>query len=165
MLSIRNRWTLPMAFIAAVTLSACDDTIDPDPDEPSIATMRIVVGSGGSAQTVNVARTGCSATGGPVTLSLNVTTPVAISFLNAAGQPDAISNDATIFRVAGATIGTTTAAEPVPTPGTITWARTGNFTGTLRGTAATTSGSVTFSAFHIQEGHPDFECAVSITVQ
>jgi hypothetical protein len=164
MLSIRNRWTLPMAVIAALTLSACDDVNDPE-DEPDIATMRIVVGSGGSAQTVNVARTACAATGGPITLSQNVTTPVAISFLNAAGQPDAIANDADEFRVAGATSGTTTAAEPVPTPGTITWARTGNFAGTLRGTAATTSGAVTFSALHIEEGHADFECAVSITVQ
>jgi hypothetical protein len=165
MLHIRNRWTLPLALVSALTLSACEDVSDPEEEEPDIATMRIVVGSGGSAQTVNVARTGCTATGGPITLAQNVTTPVTISFLNAAGQPDANASDATIFRVAGATSGTTTAAEPAPTPGTITWARTGNFAGTLRGTAVTTSGSVTFSAFHIEEGHPDFECAVAITVQ
>jgi hypothetical protein len=150
--------------MAALTFTACDDTSDPEP-EPEIETMRIVVGSGGGAQTVNVARSGCTASGGPIALTLNATTAVAISFLNGAGQPDVIANDPAVFRVAGASTASAIAPEPVPTPATITWARTGNFAGTLRGTAATTAGSVTFSALHVEEGHADFECAVSITVQ
>jgi hypothetical protein len=159
-----NRWTLlPLAAFAL----ACNDTTDPEP-EPEIATMRILVGTGANQQTVNVAKSGCVRTGNPITLALNTTTNISISFLNAAGQPDAVANDAAIFTVAGTTPPGTAgapAAEPAPTPSTIVWARTGNFTGTLRGSAATTAGSVTFSALHMEEGHADMECAVAITVQ
>lgn len=156
----RNHLALPLAFL--MTIAACKDTADPEP-EPEIVTMRITIGTG-TAQTVNVAKSGCVASN-PIVLALNATTAITISFLNAAGQPDAIANDPATFRLAGAATATTVAPEPVPTPSTITWARTGTFAGTLRGTAATTSGTATFSALHVEEGHADFECAVAIIVQ
>jgi hypothetical protein len=165
MVSRRNYLILPIAVLAAMTISACQDTSDPEP-EPEIATLRLTVGTGAGAQTVNVAEANCAASA-QIMLTINTTTPISASFLNAAGQADAIANDPDIFVLAGATSvgGTTVAPEPVPTPSTITWARTGSFAGTLRGTATTTTGSVTFSALHIEEGHADFECAVSIRVQ
>jgi hypothetical protein len=150
--------------VGTVLLGACNDTTDPEP-EPEIATMRILVGSGANAQTINVAKSGCVRTGNPITLTVNTTASIAVSFLNAAGQPDPVANDPAIFKVAGSTTGGTTAPEPVPTPASIVWTRTSGFAGTLRGSAATSSGSVTFSALHIAEGHPDFECPVAITVQ
>ena len=165
MLRGREYLMLPLAFLVALTISACQDTIDPEP-EPEIATMRLTVGTGAGAQTVNVTNANCAASA-QIALTINATTPISATFLNAAGQADAIANDPDVFVLAGATAigGTTVAPEPVPTPNTITWARTGAFAGTLRGTASTTTGSVTFSALHITGGHLDFECAVSIRVQ
>jgi hypothetical protein len=167
MIARQKTWMLPLAFVAALTLSACEDTNDPPP-EPEIDAMRIVVSpTGAASQTVTVAKDGCVRTGNPITLALNTTTPIAISFLGEDGQPHDEANDPAIFTAAGATpqAGGSPAAEPAPTPASIVWARTGSFAGTLRGSAATTTGSVTISALHIEEGHADFECAVAITVQ
>ena len=146
------------ALLFGFALAACQDTMDPH-EEPDIASMRITVGTG--AQTVNVS--GSCAASAPIALTLNATTPIAVVFLNAAGQPDPVANDASEFRLAGDAL-VAGGPEPAPTPTTIVWTRTGPFAGTLRGSAATQSGAVALSAFHIEEGHADYGCSVPITV-
>ena len=148
------------ALLALAGLGACLDTTDPD-EEPDIAAMQVVVGTGAGAQTVTVSRIGCQASGS-VALTVNVTTPIAVTFLNTAGQADPVANDPALFRLAG-DADVEGGPEPAPTPTTIVWARTGPFAGTLRG-SATTTGSVALSAYHLEEGHADFGCALPIMV-
>jgi hypothetical protein len=147
--------------IAALTLAACKDVSDPDP-EPEIETLRLTV-STPNPQTITIATNpGCAVSNGPITIPINTAVAVSASFRNAAGQPDPIANDFTAFRLSGSD--NPTGAEPTPSPSTIEWTRTGPFTGILSGSAATT-GSVQFSAFHLEEGHEDWgPCTVPITV-
>ena len=154
-------WKVRCALAAiALVAAACNDTTDPEP-EPDISTMRITIGSGGGVQTVNVSAN--CAVSAPIALTMNTTTPVAVVFLNAAGQPDPIANDASVFRLAG-DADVAGGPEPAPNPSTIVWARTGSFAGTLRGSASTLTGSVALSAFHLEEGHADYGCAVPVQV-
>jgi hypothetical protein len=149
-------WTL--CSIALLALTACKDTTDPD-HEPDVATLRLVVGTT-NAQTVTVA-TGCAVTGGPISLTVNQARTVSATFLNASGQPDPVANDADEFQLAGGE----GQADPVPSPSSITFTRSGPFTGSLTGTAATTAGSMFVSLLHPVEGHEDWgPCAVPITV-
>lgn len=152
----KGLWIVAALFAAV----ACSDTTNPKP-EPDIASMRIVVGSGASALTVNVS--GSCVASQPISITVNTTTAMTVTFLNAAGQPDPVANDPAIFRLAG-NADVPGGPEPAPTPTSIVWARTGPFAGTLRGSVATTSGSVALSALHIDEGHADFGCNVPIVV-
>ncbi len=150
-----------VALALALAVGACDDTDPVGEAEPDIVTMRITVGTAAPA-TVNVTVDGCVESG-PIMIPINTTVPITVVFLDAAGQPDPIASDPTVFRLTGSDA--PHGAEPAPTPATIVWARTGQFAGTLRGSAATTTGSVFFSAFHEEEGHEDAgPCEVPITV-
>lgn len=157
MFDIAKRASLVLCAILAVT--ACKDTADPEP-EPDVSSLRLTIGAT-NAQTVNVATNpGCAVTGGPITLKVNTPTAITGSFLNAGGTADPIANSSD-FRMAG----TTTNGEIAPTPNTITFTRTGNFSGTLNGTATTTAGSASFALVHIEEGHADWgPCTVAISV-
>lgn len=156
--------TLATACALAMTATACDDDPIAVEEEPEIAVLRLTVTpTGGTAQTVNITKAGC-AQSAPIALTLNNTATVSASFLNAAGQPDEIANDPDDFRLAG-DADVANGPELAPTPTTIVWTRTGAFAGTLRGSAATTTGSVKVSGFHIEEGHADFGCTATITVQ
>lgn len=151
-----QKWKLiPLA--AALLLGACKDTTEPE-DEPNVAALRLTVGTT-NAQTINIA-TGCVVSGGAINLTANQARAISASFLNAAGQPDPIANDAGEFQLGG----NTGQNDPTPTPSSITFSRTGAFSGTLTGTA-TTTGSVFLSLLHIEEGHADWgPCAVPISV-
>lgn len=147
---------------AALTLASCKDVSDPEP-EPEIETLQLTV-STPNPQTITVATNpGCAVTGGPITIPINTTVAISASFRNAANQPDPIANDPAIFKLTGSD--NPSGAEPAPTPATIVWTRTGPFAGTLRGSVATTAGSVQFSAFHLEEEHEDWgPCTLPITV-
>lgn len=154
-----NRMT-SLALVLALAIGACDDT-DPVEAEPDIVTMHITVGTATPA-TVNVVVDGCVESG-PITIPINTTVPITVAFLTTGGVPDPIASDPTIFKLTGND--TPHGAEPAPTPASIVWTRTGQFAGTLRGSAATTTGSVFLSAFHMEEGHEDAgPCEVPITV-
>ena len=152
------RSTQLLMIASLFIVAACKDTSDPD-HEPDVATLRLTIGST-NPQTVNVA-TGCAVTGGPINLTVNQARTITASFLNAAGQPDPIGNDAEEFQLGG----NTGQSNPTPTPSSITFTRTGAFTGSLMGTTATTGGSVFLSLWHTEVAHPDWgPCAVPITV-
>ena len=153
-------WTVTSVFFGALlATAACKDTNGAE-EEPDISSLRLTIGAA-NAQTVTIgSNPGCSVTGGPITIPINTTVSVTGSFLNSANSPDPVANDATVFRMSG-----NDGAEIAPTPTTIVWTRTGPFTGTLRGSAATTTGSMQVVAFHLEEQHEDWgECTVPITV-
>lgn len=135
-------------LVAGLALGACgDDPAAPD-DEPKVATMRLVVG----AQTVNVSEGGV-VTGGPIVLATGVDVPVVATFLRANGSPDPLVTSAT-FRL-----------DVQPGTSAVTFTRTGPFAGTLRGAQSGTT-QLSFSLFHLEEGHPDFgPFTVPATVQ
>lgn len=107
-------------------------------DEPQIATLRIAAG----AQTINISDNG-TVTGGPLTLTVGTARAITATALKADGMPETLVTDAE-FRL-----------DVTPAAGTVTFARTGPFAGSLTATAA---GSTTISVqlFHIIENHPDF---------
>lgn len=149
---------LPAALLAL----ACRDTTH-DEHKIDVQTMRLTITTAGStsSQTVTVASNpGCAVTGGPIALTVNQPRTVAAAFLNAAGAPDPEANNPAEFQLAGGT----GQPNPTPTPASITFNRTGAFSGTLTGSAATT-GSVFLSLLHPREGHADWgPCSVPITV-
>ena len=148
-------------LVAAAAVMACKDTTDPH--EVDVASLRLTIATPGTAntQTVTIASNpGCAVSGGPIALTVNQARTVTATFLNGAGTADPVANDADEFQLAGGE----GENNPTPTPGTITFTRTGAFSGTLTGSAAT-SGSVFFSLLHLEEGHEDWgPCAVPITV-
>lgn len=149
---------LMLGLAIALGAGACKDTTTRDP-EPDIATLQLTIGTP-SAQVVTVASNpACQVTGGSIVLPVNTTVSVAASFRNTAGAADPIANDPAVFRLSG-----DAGAELEPSPPSIVWARTGPFSGTLRG-SATTTGSVEVAAFHIDEGHEDWgPCTVPLVV-
>lgn len=139
-----------VVLVLALASTACgdDDPAEPD-DEPEFATMRLVVG----AQIVNITRDNCSVSGGPINLVVNTSTAVAATFLLANGSADPVVTSAGYeLRVS-------------PNNANVTFARTGPFAGTLRGTA-TGSTAATFELYSVEHGHSEAECRnVPITVQ
>ncbi len=128
-------------------LAACKDNTGPEEAEPEVVSMRITLASGATA-TVNASGT----VTGTLTIPAGTATGFTIEFLNAAGAPDPLVTAAE-FR-----------ASVTPATG-ITFTRTGNFAGTLRGDAAGTV-SVRFGLLHIEENHDDFgpfPVSVSVT--
>ena len=107
--------------------------------EPDVASLRLTVGN----QTINVSDNG-TVTGGPITLTAGGNATVTAAFLNAAGTQDPIAHGAD-FQLN---------ATPASTA-TVTFARTGAFTGTLNGVAAGTT-TLEVSLFHTVEMHADF---------
>ena len=150
---------MAVPFACLMLLGACRDTTDPEP-EPEVASVRLTIG-GTTLQIVTIATNpGCAVTGGPINLTVGQARTLAATFLNDAGDPDPVANDAATFKLGG----NEGQADPTPTPGTITFSRTGAFTGTLTGSAAT-SGTVFLSLLHVEEGHEDWgPCSVPISV-
>jgi len=149
---------LPVAAVLA--FGACKDTTDPD-HEPDVASLRLTIGGTGGQVVTIATNPGCAVTGGPITLPANQARTMTATFLNDAGDPDPVANDATEFTLAG----NTGQADPTPSPASITFARTGAFSGTLTGTTATTAGTMFVSLLHSEEGHEDWgPCSVPITV-
>jgi hypothetical protein len=118
-------------------LAACKDSTGPGEAEPEVATMRITLASGASA-TVNASGT----VSGSLTIPAGTATGFTVEFLGASGAPDPLVTAAE-FR-----------ASVTPATG-ITFTRSGNFEGTLRGDAAGTV-TVRFGLLHIKENHNDF---------
>ena len=137
--------------LIALSVAACEDSEEPDLDEPDITTVRLTVGS----QTINISES-CAVTGGPIQIGAG-NTPLAATFLLDNGSPDPVVTSlnyelrATVANTALATI-----------------ARTGAFTGTLARVAPGTT-SITVVLFHDDddddEEHNDFSCAVPLQVQ
>lgn len=157
--TLRHLRTLTLLGALALVAAACEDTADPEP-EPEVETLRLTIGTT-NTQTVNIASNpACTVTGGPISLTVNQARTITASFLNSAGQPDPIAMDDDHFQLGG----DEGEMNPTPTPSSITFSRTGSFSGTLTGTAAT-QGSVFLSLVHIEEAHEDWgPCAVPITV-
>lgn len=128
-------------FVAVSTLvaglGACKNNTGPDEVEPEVATMRITLANGATAS-VNASGT----VTGTLTLTAGSATAFTVEFLTASGAPDPVVTPA-VFQ-----------ASVTPNAG-ITFARTGNFTGTLRGDATGTV-TVRFGLLHTKENHNDF---------
>jgi len=138
---------------AAIAFGGCKKKSTEVEQEPEVATMRLTIGTGATAQTVNVNAATGVVTGGPISIKVNTATTIAATWLKADGSTDAIASTSEFqLNIAGLS------------PTSITFARTGDFTGTLTGTATTTSGTGMFSLFHKGEGHEEFEWAVTIHV-
>jgi hypothetical protein len=136
MFSIAITRRLAAALLLSANATACKESTDPGENEPEVASIRLTVG----ASTVTIAENG-AVTGGP----LRITTadqPLTASFLKADGSVESLVTSSE-FRL-DVTGGTG-----------VTFARTGPFAGTIRGSAATTS-TVTVSLFHLIENHADF---------
>ena len=129
-----TKWMRAAALALVIpAFVACDDSEGPD-DEPEIATVRLTIGT--QTATMNPAGT----VTGAVTLTRNTATPVTAVALAANGEVISLGND---FRL------------DLATTGGITFARTGNFSGTLTGATAGT-GTVQVCVLHIEENHCDF---------
>ena len=144
---IRSKWMAPVLAFALIASACGDDPVDAGP-EPDVATMRLVVG----AQTINVNADNGVVTGGPIVIAANTNVSVTATFLRADGSPDPL--------VTGSAYG----LDVVPSLPSMTFTRTGPFTGTLRGTVAGST-TVQFGLLHLGPGHTEFEHFVSVTVQ
>ncbi|MDX2193928.1 MAG: hypothetical protein NW201_11275 [Gemmatimonadales bacterium] len=144
------------ALVAAGVFTAACGGSTGDGSEPAVATMRLTITpAGGAAQVVNVNSSGV-ATPASITLPVNTNATIASQWLRADGSADPLVT-ATTFRL-----------EVRNLPGSMTFTRTDNFSGTLRATAAGNfaGGSAPrFELFHIQENHEDFgPFSVPVTV-
>lgn len=129
----------PFVAITALVLAlgACKDQTGPAKAEPEVTTMRITLANGATAS-VNAAGT----VTGSLSIPAGTSTAFTVEFLTAAGVADPLVT-AAVFQ-----------ASVTPNTG-ITFTRTGNFAGTLRGAAAGTV-TVRFGLLHIEENHDDF---------
>ena len=148
MVGIRSR-SVAALLAAVISMSACSDSDPADAgDEPNVASIVLTVGG----QTVTWTRATGAVTGGPIIISAGSTNPVSATFLMANGSADPLVTSATFeLRV-------------TPANTTVTFARTGAFTGTLTGAAAPGNTSATFALFHLAEGHNEYDFSVPITV-
>ena len=143
----RNRRAAALSLLLALPLfTACGDDDEADDHEDVPATMEITV----AGQTVLVTETG-AVTGGPITIAAGQTAPLTAVFR--ADDGDVLTFDSD-YELRGASNAS----------GIITFARNGQFTGTVTGVAAGTT-TITFQLFHIPEGHDDFEQSVPFVVQ
>jgi hypothetical protein len=147
--AFRTRRLFHFVLICALigTYTACSDDEEED-DEPTIGSMRIIVGT----QTVTVSSSGV-VTGGPIVIPTG-NTAISATFLLPNGQVET-KVDAATFRLDVATDNAAMAS----------FTRIGAFNGTLVGG---TKGSTVlrFALFHLAEQHNDFgPFPVPVTVQ
>jgi hypothetical protein len=141
---IRARRLAPL-LLALAFVTACDnDPVEPGDPADDIATIRLTAGTA----TVNITEGGAQ---GGLTIPLGATS-VTATFLDVAGDSVTIGGEFEIRLTSS-------------NSALVTFARTGQFAGTLTGVAAG-SAIVAVELFHTGEGHSDFgPHNLTVTVQ
>jgi len=147
--SRRHRGLLSLALLLLVpAFSACsdDEEVEEDPAE-AIEIIELTVG--GVALRLDL--DGNVVSGGPLTVAVGATVPLTARFLDEDG--DDISSTLGDFELRGTS------------PTGVTFASTGDFTGTITGVTAG-AGNIRFALYHVIEQHEDWgPHDVAITVQ
>ncbi len=147
--------TARVASLTAALLfaGACSDSHSDENVTVVSARVERLDGTGAVTQTVTVTPSG--ATGGPLQLTRNQTTIIRITWLNAAGAPDAVMTDAAFEA---------RFAPPSGSGLSFVLASGQKHTGTMTGANLTASTNVPMSLFHTVENHTDFDAVLPVSV-
>jgi hypothetical protein len=145
----KHRGLLSLALLLLVpTLSACDDDEEVEVD-PADALAFVELTMGGVTLRLN--ESGNPVSGGPLIVAVGATLPITARVLDEDGND--INSTLDDFELRGTS------------PTGVTFASTGDFTGTITGVTAG-AGNIRFELFHVVEQHADWgPHDVAITVQ